>query len=255
MTLPVCEALATGAMPSRGYTSTRCRSVLEAPREIQLTVNGWPSTMGCVMSATFAANAVTRAGSYRVQVVAQGDGSEVTSEPLPVEVITAAAPPPVPPLIGRYATRAHGFWMNGRGGSMTTVKELSLAEFVRVGDEVELRMQLCSQVSSSLGFSVAMTAPEAYPEIRRKVTFERDGFRTDAVPVGTGYARAGVAACEGRAGQAVPKRGDQSWIRGSSCRCPYSPASATPMATASPVSPTPGRGPPSPPTGRRTWSR
>lgn len=134
----------------------------------------------------------------------------------------AAAPPSAASLLGRYVTRLRSFWVSPTG--VRAVHELGLAEFAKVGDDIVLRTRLCAQRTSLTGYQLALLAPEALPEVTRKVQTDGVSWQTDAEPIAFGYAPGGVPKCAEHAGQAVEKRVDQGWITGSTCQCPADPA-------------------------------
>jgi hypothetical protein len=125
-------------------------------------------------------------------------------------------------LLGSYITRSYGFWVDDSGGKLL-VDELGLASFERTGDRVELRLRICRQTTRSAGLSFDIISPALFPELRRTVSFGADGWSSDDHPIATGFQRDGIAACEQRAGQNVPKAPAQRWLS-STCRCPSAPA-------------------------------
>lgn len=173
-------------------------------------------------------------GNYHVTVQASDGSSASTSEPVSFFVVGGGAvnpnPDPTPPapsglpswagpLLGRYAARTHAFAVH-QNGTMMFGHQLALVDFVQVGNGVEMRSRVCDQVAGSRAGTVTLKTPEAYPEVRREVSYANGRFSTSPNPLPTGFLREGVSECRGREGQYVAKRPEQRWIAGSSCRCP-----------------------------------
>ncbi|MET0341638.1 MAG: DUF4360 domain-containing protein [Polyangiales bacterium] len=196
------------------------------------------------------------AGLYPVVVIAQRGGVEVTSDaalldvrddvsqptpdagalpPVPTDAGAASTPTPtdagavdagsasvpIPPL-GRYGVRTYGFWQSARG-TVLTAKEVAIADVVDTPSGREVQLRVCAQRATSLGAALDLARPDAYPVVRRLLTTTAEGFFSDAQPLSVGFDRAIGAQCAGRGGQQVPKSASQTWIRGSTCRCPSSP--------------------------------
>ena len=204
----------------------------------------WKSPAISGRSLTYSGTPLPKPGLYHVVVVARDGEREATSERILLDVRSAASdarpspvvppvvPPPVAtpsgdpalpewakPLLGSYAVRSDAFAVSALG-PMVGGHQLALADIVRVGDGLEMRMRVCSQHSFGLGTTVKLRTPEAYPEVRRKVILEPgQRWSTDSRPIGVGFVREGTPACAGRVGQLVPKRAEQVWIRGNVCRC------------------------------------
>lgn len=170
-------------------------------------------------------------GIYEIVVIARDGQSEWTSAPTMLEVLgTSSTVPPASaplnsslpkwaqPLLGQYAVRTDTFSMSPFG-PMLSEHRISLAEFVEVAGGLELRTKVCTKESTGLGLTVYLRTPEAYPEIRQRVVLAQNGWSTQGAPVSIGYERGGYAGCSGRRGQRVPKRPEQTWIRGDTCAC------------------------------------
>jgi hypothetical protein len=123
------------------------------------------------------------------------------------------------PLLGQYAVRTDTYSISPIG-PMLSDAQLALAEFVEVGDRLELRTQLCGKESSSLGLTTYLRTPDAWPETRHRVVLGRNNtWSTEERAWSVGYDRDGYAGCAGRRGARVPKRPEQTWIRGDTCVC------------------------------------
>lgn len=128
-----------------------------------------------------------------------------------------AVPAWAEPMFGRYAVRAVTF---GEGsGVITRAVELSLVTIARTREGAELRSQLCAYSGENDLAILELMAPQAYPELRRAMSFEGRSWSTDGRPLGIGYAREVPAECRGRGAASIPRRPEQSWL-GATCRCP-----------------------------------
>lgn len=171
---------------------------------------------------------LSAAGIYDVLVMARRGAQEQASDRATLEVRDGApADPagasPASALLGRYAVRVASYWQAYDG--VRPVRDLYLADFVQVGDDIELHGRICDQKTTTPGYVLTLVTPEAVPMFRRKVLVEGTTWRTDGDPISVGYVRSGVPACAGRAGQSVPKDPAQRWIDGATCRCPRSASS------------------------------
>lgn len=133
-----------------------------------------------------------------------------------------ALPAAAEKLLGHHLARSYGFWVDDSGAKVL-VDELAIAEFAQVDDHVELSMRICRQSTRSGGISMDLSVPSSHPVLRRRVSFDADGFHTDDHPITTGFVRDSVEACDGNAGELVPRASWQVWLA-SQCRCPVSPA-------------------------------
>jgi hypothetical protein len=177
---------------------------------------------------TYSGPPIQPPGNYEIVVIAREGPFEWTSAPAALEVIGTQQPttPPVSgtlpswarPLLGQYTARTDAFSMSPIG-PMLSEHQIALSEFVEVPGGLELRTKLCVKESTGLGLTVYLRTPEAYPEIRQRVVLAQNGWSTQAAPLSVGYDRDGYPGCDGRRGQRIPKRPEQTWIRGTTCVC------------------------------------
>lgn len=165
------------------------------------------------------------AGLYQVVVVARVGGTELRSAMAPLQVqgapdvaSSSAVPAWAQPLLGTYAVRTDTF-AQSVVGPMLADRQIAIAEFVEVPGGLELRKRLCSKEATSIGLTVYIRKPSAYPEERQRVVLSNGGWSTEAAARTSGYDRAGYAGCAGRTGQRVPRRPEQIWLRPGTCMC------------------------------------
>jgi hypothetical protein len=152
------------------------------------------------------------------------DGGERAdaSTGLPAVTPTAVLPTWAAPLLGRYAVRAFTFKQDDLP-TVTRAEDVFLAEFsfdAQAG--LTLRTKLCQSSAQNDLATLRLVAPSQVPERVDSVTlsdFEKR-WSSQGTLLSIGYSQDPPDVCAGKAGQSVPKRAGQTWIEGSSCRCP-----------------------------------
>lgn len=128
------------------------------------------------------------------------------------------APPWAAQLLGHYAVQSIAFQQVGTT-LVTRILEIQLTEIAQVNDTLELQSHLCKHVESNRVGTLTLVAPVYLPPRRERVVFDGDTFSTTPLDVAIGYDPSLPPDCVGKAGQRVPKRAFQSWIRGTDCAC------------------------------------
>jgi len=125
------------------------------------------------------------------------------------------------PLVGRFAFRVHSLSYDTLD-IVSAGEELWLGEIVRDAAGLELRSETCQAIVTSSVLRIQMHEPSALGQQRRRVVLGDHEWSTDASAAYAGYTHALPDDCVGSPAQPIPRRTVQSWLPGSTCRCPAS---------------------------------
>lgn len=119
-------------------------------------------------------------------------------------------------LAGSYAVRSYAFADDG--ANVTLSEGLSIAEIRRERDGLVLVTQACRVVAINALATITVEKPETLAQRSHRMLFDGEAFSTEPNEVAEGYEARAIADCEGKLGQAIPKRPHQKWLA-SSCKC------------------------------------
>ena len=146
-------------------------------------------------------------------------GEASTSEPAPdASLPDPQAPSWAPTLLGSFAMQTYTF--SAEGSAITTGRVRSLVDIQAGPAGLEMIVRDCDDYSSNAAGTVQVAHPERLPPTRYVVKFQPDSFSTEQVTAAVGYELDAPPACAGKPGERIEKRPFQTWITGSTCKCP-----------------------------------
>ncbi|MET0284802.1 MAG: hypothetical protein ABW352_10040 [Polyangiales bacterium] len=139
--------------------------------------------------------------------------------------LAATFPDWAKPLLGRYATRTYSFAEDRYWGEVIRTRDYAIADFVvTTGQDphVELTLRLCDSLGEGENAETRVARPQFVSPRTHRVLFGERTWATLAPDAIDGFTRDLPERCKGKESSFVTKDAAQTWIAGSTCRCPSS---------------------------------